>query len=131
MSYSGEVYAEVDASVLNPGISTMAMVSGNPEPVDGQSYVVVWIRWRYDDSTGAGGYTGTGWYFDDPDNNLKNHYPTEEAFKNWLTTFKPGDLGEVLDNWPAENKAAFLNKYMTELDAGGCLYFTANTNPVP
>ena len=57
MSFSGEVYAEVEASVVNNGISPMAMVSGNPEPIDGQAYVVVWIRWRYDDSTGAGGYT--------------------------------------------------------------------------
>lgn len=126
MEQYGEEYAQVDASVVNPGISTMAMVSGNPEPVDGQSYVVVWIRWRYDDLTGEGGYTGTGWYFDDADNNLKNRYTTEEEFKTWLTTVKPKDLESVLGNWPAENKAAFLNKYMTELDAGGCIYFTAN-----
>ena len=64
----GQVYVEVDASVVNGGIAPMAMVSGNPEPVDGQAYVVVWIRWRYDDSTGHGGYTGTGWYFNDPNN---------------------------------------------------------------
>lgn len=127
MSCSGEVYAEVRADALNGGISTMAMISGNPEPVDGQSYVVVWIRWNYDDATGDGGYTGTGWYFDDPDNNLKNHYLNEEEFKNWLTTDKPTDIHTVLDNWNAANKAAFLNKYMTELDAGGCLYFSANT----
>lgn len=128
MSYSGEVYAEVDASALNPGISTMAMVSGNPEPVDGQAFVVVWIRWRYDGETGNGGYTGTGWYFDDPDNNLKKHYFTEEEFKTWLVNEKPTDLESVLGDWPAVNKAAFLNNHMTELDAGGCLYFTANDN---
>lgn len=131
MSYTGEIYAEVNANALNPGISTMAMVSGNPEPVDGQSYVVVWIRWNYDDTTGEGGYTGTGWYFDDHDNNLKNHYSTEPEFKNWLTTEKPTDLDAVLKDWNATNKAAFLNKHMTELDAGGCLYFTANTDSVP
>lgn len=127
MEQYGEEYAQVDASVVNPGISTMAMVSGNPEPVDGQSYVVVWIRWRYDNATGDGGYTGTGWYFDDADNNIKRHYSTEEEFKTWLIAQTPTDLKSVLDDWPAENKAAFLNKHMTELDAGGCLYFTANT----
>lgn len=37
MSFSGEVYAEVEASVVNNGISPMAMVSGNPEPIDGQA----------------------------------------------------------------------------------------------
>lgn len=123
----GEVYAEVDASVVNGGIAPMAMVSGTPEPVDGHSYVVVWIRWRYDDFTGDGGYTGTGWYFDDVDNNIKNHYESEEAFKAWLMGENPTDLTSVLGDWDAKNKAAFLNKYMTELDAGGCLYFTANT----
>lgn len=126
MSYSGEVYAEVDASVLNPGISTMAMVSGNPEPVDGQSYVVVWIRWRYDDSTGDGGYTNTGWHFDDPNNNIKNHYSTEQDFKNWLTKEKPKDLDAVLGDWEASNKAVFLTENIDTLSAGGCIYFTAN-----
>lgn len=104
----------------------MAMVSGEPEPVDGTAYVVVWIRWQYNDGTGDGGYTGTGWYFDDSDNNIKNHYPTEQEFRNWLISETPKDLDSVLGDWQASNKAAFLNKYMTELDAGGCLYFTAN-----
>lgn len=123
----GQVYVEVDASVVNGGIMPMAIVSGNPEPVDGQSYVVVWIRWKYDDATGDGGYTGTGWYFDDPNNNLKKHYSTEADFKTWLKTEKPMDLNSVLEDWAATNKAAFLNNNMTKLDAGGCLYFTANS----
>ena len=122
----GEVYAEVDASVVNGGIAPMAMVSGNPEPVDGQSYVVVWIRWNYDDSTGNGGYTGTGWYFDDPNNNLKNHYNTEDAFKAWLMEDKPTDLDSVLSDWSPSDKAQFLTKYNRTLSAAGCTYFTAN-----
>lgn len=121
----GQVYVEVDASVVNGGIAPMAMVSGNPEPVDGQSYVVVWIRWKYDDSTGDGGFTGTGWYFEDSNNNIAKHYLTEDAFKDWLKETKPKDLESVLNDWPATNKAAFLNAHLTELDAGGCLYFTA------
>ena len=121
----GQVYVEVDASVVNGGIAPMAMVSGNPTPVDGQSYVVVWIRWRYDNTTGGGGYTSQGWFFDDPYNNIKNHYETEEAFKNWLRTETPVDLNSVLDDWSADNKAAFLNAHLSELEAGGCLYFTA------
>lgn len=123
----GEIYVEVDASAINGGIAPMAIVSGNPEPVDGQAYVVVWIRWNYDDTTGNGGYTGTGWYFEDPDNNIKKHYSTEQAFKDWLKEDRPTNLDSVLGDWLASNKAAFLNKYMTELDAGGCLYFTAKT----
>lgn len=122
----GEVYAEVDASVVNGGIAPMAMVSGNPEPVDGQSYVVVWIRWNYDDSTGDGGYTGTGWYFDDPNNNIKNHYESEAAFKTWLTESTPTDLDSVLGDWSPSDKAQFLTKYNSTLSAAGCTYFTAN-----
>ena len=125
MSYSGEVYAEVDASVLNPGISTMATVSGNPEPVDGQSYVVVWIRWRYDDATGDGGYTGTSWYFDDPYNNIPKHY-SEEEFKKWLVDEKPTNLDSVLGDWSAADKAEFLNRHIGTLEDSGCIYFTAN-----
>lgn len=123
---NGEVYAQVDASVVNGGIAPMAMVSGNPEPVDGQAYVVVWIRWRYDDATGDGGFTGNGWYFTDQYNNIANHYESEDAFKNWLKTEKPVDLNSVLGDWSADNKAAFLNSHLSELEAGGCLYFTAN-----
>lgn len=123
----GQIYVEVDASSINGGIMPMAMVSGNPQPVDGQSYVVVWIRWQYDDETGDGGYTGTGWYFSDSDNNIAKHYQTEADFKKWLVDNQPLDLNDILGDWQAEKKAGFLNKYTTELDAGGCLYFTANT----
>ncbi|MBM6880339.1 hypothetical protein H6A09_06700 [[Clostridium] spiroforme] len=123
----GEIYVEVDASAINGGIAPMAIVSGEPEPVDGTAYVVVWIRWKYDNETGEGGYTGTGWYHDDPDNNIKKHYHNEEDFISWLKTNHPTNLDSVLSDWSAKNKAAFLNKHMTKLDAGGCLYFTANT----
>lgn len=127
MSFSGEVYAEVEASVVNNGISPMAMVSGNPTPVDGQAYVVVWIRWRYNDETGEGGYTGTGWHFNDSNNGLQS-YGTEAAFKDWLVTHTPSNLDEVLSEWDAAEKAAFLNTHLSELEANDCLYFTAG-NP--
>lgn len=122
----GEIYTEVDASVLNPGISTMAMVSGNPTPVDGQAYVVVWIRWMYDDTTGQGGFTNTGWYFDDTNNVLPQKFESEDAFKQWLVDNKPSALDDQLQDWNASNKAAFLNTRLSALEDGGCLYFTAN-----
>ena len=127
----GEIYVEVDASAINGGIAPMAIVSGNPEPVDGQAYVVVWIRWNYDDTTGNGGYTGTGWYFDDPCNNLVNNpWETEEEFKAWLVQTKVTDLNNTLGmSWDADKKATFLNNHLGVLENGGCLYFTANTNP--
>lgn len=123
----GQVYVEVDASVVNGGIAPMAMVSGNPEPVDGDAYVVVWIRWRYDNTTGDGGYTGTGWYFEDQNNGLQSYGP-EAAFKQWLVDNNPKDLDVVLGTWSAVDKAAFLNAHMGALEDGGCLYFTANSN---
>lgn len=131
MSFSGEVYAEVEASVVNNGISPMAMVSGNPEPIDGQSYVVVWIRWRYDDSTGNGGYTGMGWFWDDSNNGLHSGEweNDEESFKKWLVKNKPTDFDQILSNWDPDQKAAFLNSHLGALQAGGCVYFTANSNP--
>lgn len=124
MSFSGEVYAEVEASVVNNGINPMAIVSGNPTPVDGQSYVVVWIRWRYDTATGDGGYTGTGWHFNDSNNGLLEYWTSEEQFKSWLKSNNPHNLDSYLESWNATNKAAFLNTHLSELEAGGCLYFT-------
>ena len=117
----GEIYTEVDASVLNPGISTMAMISGDPEPIDGSSIVVVWLRWRYDSETGQGGFTGVDWYF--YDSNISKHYSTLEEFKDWLARERPGSLDSVLSDWPAEEKADFLNKYKEVLSAADCLYF--------
>lgn len=125
MSFSGEVYAEVEASVVNNGINPMAIVSGNPTPVDGQAYVVVWIRWRYEDSTGEGGYTGSGWYWDDPNNGL-HQFGTEDDFKEWLVKNKPKALDDELGKWNPAEKAAFLNAHLSDLEAYGCLYFTAD-----
>lgn len=120
----GETYIEVDASVVNGGIAPMAMISGNPEQVDGAGHhVIVGIRWRYDDATGEGGYTGTGWYFDDPDNNIEKYYETEQEFKNHLKTENPKDLNDVMSNWDAERKAAFLYKHIDVLQVHDCLYF--------
>ena len=127
MSYSGEVYAEVEASVVNNGISPMAMVSGNPEPVDGKAIVVVWIRWRYNSDTGEGGYTGTSWYFDDSNNGL-HEWESEEAFKAYLVNYTPSDLSAYIGEgrWEAEEKAAFLNTHKEILSANECLYFATS-----
>lgn len=122
----GETYVEVNASVVNRGIAPMAMVSSNPEPGGGADLILVWIRWVYNDETGEGGYTGTGWYFSDPDNNIQNHFESEQAFKDYLVDVKPENLDEVLGDWSTEDKVAFLNRHLQELDAGGCLYFSAN-----
>lgn len=121
----GQVYVEVDASVVNGGIAPMAIVSGSPEPPDGQTAVVVWIRWRYNDETGEGGYTGTGWYFNDSNNGLQS-YGSETAFKEYLTSASP-DLDSILSQWDATEKAIFLNAHLDALVAGDCVYFATNS----
>lgn len=125
MAY-GEVYVEVDASVVNGGIAPMAIVSGKPTPVDGEAYVVVWIRWKYDNETGEGGYTNTGWYFNDENNGLQD-FVSEDAFKNYLTTYNPPSLDDILSEWDATEKATFLNTHLSKLEANDCVYFTANS----
>lgn len=126
MAY-GEVYVEVDASVIGGGIMPMTMISGNPEPVDGQSYVVVWIRWRYDDRTGEGGYTGTGWYFEDQNNGLQS-YGSEEDFKKFLVENNgTTSFDDIFSKWAPAEKAAFLNSHLGDLEAGDCVYFAVNT----
>lgn len=121
----GQVYVEVDASVVNGGIMPMAIVSSNPEPEEGQTYVVVWIRWRYNDQTGDGGYTGIQWYFDDPDNYLAtgSNTSSETEFKAWLVEHTPENFDALLSSWPATTKSAFLNKHTGELWNSGCLYY--------
>lgn len=122
---NGEVYVEVDASVVNGGIAPMAIVSGNPEPPEGQTAVVVWIRWWYEDSTGDGGFTGNGWYFTDSNNTLRQ-FGSEDEFKRQLMAGEI-NLDEVLSKWPAGEKVAFLNSHLNELGTGNCLYFAGGT----
>lgn len=125
----GQIYVEVDASAINGGIAPMAIVSGNPEPVDGQSFVVVWLRWRYDSSDGSGGFTGVSWFYNDSSNHLIKHYSTEEEFKNYLSKDKPSDLNHLLGDWPAEEKAEFLRNHIGVLgdEANNCISFTAGS----
>ena len=121
----GQVYVEVDASAVGGGIMPMAIVSSNPVPEEGQTYVVVWIRWRYENTTGEGGYTGIEWYFDDPDNYLKNGSgcSSEKDFRQWLVNNTPENFDALLSNWPAATKSAFLNKYTGDLWEAGCLFY--------
>lgn len=122
MAY-GEVYVEVDASVIGGGIMPMAMISGNSEPVAGQESFGVWLRWQYDDTTGKGGFTGTGWYVGDSNNPITEQYETEEAFQQYLRENQPTDLNSVLGNWGSDKKAAFFNTHQVALGGGGCYQF--------
>lgn len=122
MAY-GEVYVEVDASVIGGGIMPMALVSGNPEPVAGQESFGVWLRWQYDDATGAGGFTGGGWYFDDIHNAINKKYETEEEFKAYLVEKKPTDLNDVLGTWDPTDKGRFFTNNQSALGTNNCFSF--------
>ena len=120
----GQVYVEVDASVVNGGIAPMAIVSGNPTPVVGQESFGVWLRWNYNTENGEGGFTGSGWYFNDPNNPINDTYESEYAFKQYLMNDRPPDLNSVLGSWGAERKAAFCEANQKLLAANNCFQFT-------
>lgn len=119
----GEVYVEVDASVVGGGIMPMAVISGNPEPVAGQETFGVWLRWQYDDQTGEGGFTGTGWYFDNIYNAINKSFQTEQEFKDYLVRNKPENLDEVLDIWDPTDKGRFFTENQSALGANNCFWF--------
>ena len=119
----GEIYVEVDASAINGGISTMAMVSGNPEPVAGQESFGVWLRWRYDSETGEGGFTGGGWYFDDIYNAINKEFGTEQEFKDYLVQNTPSNLDDVLGTWDPVDKGRFFTNNQSALGANKCFFF--------
>lgn len=117
----GQVYVEVDASVVNGGAMPMAIVSSRPEAPEGSEDVTVWIRWRYDDSTGNGGFTGVGWYWEDENNWLRRSFESEDDFKSVLKTQKPQNLDLWLDSWPKQMKIDFFTDNMYTLWPSGCL----------
>ena len=119
----GEVYVEVDASVVGGAIMPMAVISGNPEPVAGQETFGVWLRWRYDDKTGEGGFTGTGWYFDNIYNAINKRFQTEQEFKDYLVQTKPENLDEVLGSWGPTDKGRFFTENQSDLGANNCFWF--------
>ena len=119
----GEMYVEVDASVVNGGIAPMALVSGNQQPVEGQETFGVWLHWKYDDTNGEGGFTGQGWFWDDSNNALRDHFTKEEDFKAELVQYKPQNLDQYLGDWGSERKAAFFEDNQTQLGLGGCFVF--------
>ena len=124
MAGYGEVYAEVEASVVNSGINTLAG-SGEIGEEGEEGDVVVWLLWRYDASNA--GFTGKRWYWEDALNPLKNKWsafsPTgyadsEEGFNEWLRATNPTQLDQFLGDWPAKDKAAFCEKYSYDLGIG-------------
>lgn len=122
MAY-GEVYVEVDASVIGGGIMPMAIISGNSEPVSGQESFGVWLRWQYDEATGEGGFTKNGWYVGDSNNPISKEYTTEQAFKDYLVEAKPTDLNALLGAWDPIKKGQFFTEHQSALGTNNCFSF--------
>lgn len=118
----GEIYIEVDASVLNPGISPMAIVSGDPEPPEGATPMLFWIRWYYDDTDGSGGFSGSGWYVGDPNNILTEYYDSNDEFIKDLLADGHGKpwLDNILQQWDGDKKFDFFVSHQDSLGAGFC-----------
>lgn len=107
MAY-GEVYVEVDASVVNNGISTLS-ISGEQGEQGGEEFIVVWLLWSYDEETGNGGFSGVSWYFNDTP--LKSFFTNEQEFKEYLKTDRPTDLNKYLGSWDKQDKIDFIKKH--------------------
>lgn len=122
MAY-GEVYVEVDASVIGGSIMPMATISGNPQPIVGQESFGVWLRWRYDSETGEGGFTGQGWFWGDDNNALTKFFGSEDDFKDWLVKNRPENLDYYLGTWGGAEKSAFFTANQSKLGQGNCFTF--------
>ena len=121
MAGSGEIYAEVNASVVNNGIMTLA-TSGEIGEEGDAGTVVVWLHWRYDETDA--GFTGKNWYWDDSLNPLKTNWSlykpegygdTESEFNRWLRETNPNDLDTFLGDWYSVNKASFCTNHNATL----------------
>ena len=121
MAVTGEAYVTLEASVVNNGVSTLA-ISGN-QPVAGDGSFVVVISWRFDPTSVTGGITGVSWFITDPNSPaypVLSQYGNDAAFNSYLTGLDEealrayvGDLFSEI-NWSAEERVAFYNTYCSE-----------------
>lgn len=116
----GGVYVEVDASIVNGGIATLA-ASGTLPGDEGGEYLQAWIRWTYDE-TGHGGFSGHGWFWEAANNPLNDvwiamavsgYTQDEEGFCKYLADTTPENLNAFLGNWDPTEKSLFVNANLT------------------
>lgn len=121
MAVQGETYASVDANALDFGVSPMN-ISGVTPGYGDTTFVQVGLAWTYDQADGSGGFTGTGWYWNDNHNILSSsgNWNSEDEFKQWLMQ---GDQTDALNNlfsqW--DTKANFIINNQRSLGVGGCM----------
>ena len=135
----GEIYVEVTANSVNPGISLMD-ASGATGSGEGGTSGVYWILWEYNVSGEivTGGYTGQNWYWDTIDNYLKTGWSNFrlrlqnlERYTDDLTGFEnylidnPNlpDLNGILGAWPMDQKDRFATANQEVLASNNCFTF--------
>lgn len=139
MAGYGQIYVEVQADSVNPGISLMD-ASGATGSGEGGTSGVYWILWEYDVAGDQvnGGYTGQDWYWNTPNNYLStgwglfndtlgdpSRYTDDlQGFKNYLIDHPNlPNLDPILGKWPTEQKDAFATANQAALAVNDCFTF--------
>lgn len=123
----GQIYIEVDAKAVNNGIMTLETSGGGAEETG------YWLYWN------GNGFTGTDWYFTDPNCPLSETWPAylekndgkcEQGVKHsadaqglteHVNAGHADDLNEMLGAWDFFKKSAFVGQYGANLEDRGCL----------
>ena len=131
MAGYGQIYVEVDASVVNGGIATLS-TSGNIG--DGSTDGRYWLLWSYSvigDTYQSGGFTGIDWYWDGAYNYIQEGWNASglgeqgyDGFIKYLTE-NPNlsNLDKILGDWSDDQKAHFLELHKGEPGFSSCYTF--------
>ena len=96
---SVEVYSAVEGGSIDPSNSTQ--ISG--PLVDDETVITGGIRfsWSYDPTTGAGGFTGVGWFANDNTTPIgySSYYNNEEALEAALVNGSLQNLNAIFNAW--------------------------------
>ena len=136
MAGHGEVYVQIEADVVNSGISALS-ASGGMGTGEGDTPGTWWLHWQW----GAlDGFTGKGWFWNNEYNKLddiwaqncssppgsttgKTYADNEEGFNLYLEENNVQELDWLFDLW-TEGKGTFAENILGEVgtwSTGGCL----------
>lgn len=136
MAGHGEIYVQIEADVVNSGISTLG-ASGEMGTGEGDTAGNWWLHWQW----GANdGFTGKGWFWNNelnklddiwaqnctnpPGNNTGKAYSNDESgFNRYLEENNIQELDWLFDEW-TEGKGLFAENILGEVgtwSTGGCL----------
>lgn len=123
MAEYGEVYAEVDASVVNGGISTLDLAGSIPgiEISEGDFRVTIGVRWVYS-SEGTNGFSGQGWFTADTYSPFSS-FENNDAVNEQLANMSAAEISSAyFSNWGEEERYNFTRNHYDQLAVSGCTY---------